>query len=155
MFRSIGSLVIGVVALAALALGAELDKAARKEVLIEGQLVCVGCHLEKQYGAQAQCTLYAKHAQGLLAADGTLWTLLDTARGHYLVTDKKLLGKPIRLHGWSFPKTQVLEGHRYDLKEGEAWVAFDYCKSCGGFEKGANKGKDLCEGCQSGEGCEK
>ena len=148
-----------VVGVAALALSEEhpaggVDAGKKKaEVVKEGVLVCVGCHLEKEHGASAQCTLHAKHAQGLLAPDGSLWTLLDTARGHTLVTDRKLLGKPIRLHGWGFPKAQVLEAHRYDLKEGEAWVAYDYCKECGGFEKGDNQGKDLCAGCQTGEGC--
>ena len=37
-------------------------------------------------------------------------------------------------------------------KEGDAFTQYDFCKNCG-FEKGDNKGKDLCEGCQSGEGC--
>ncbi len=124
------------------------EEAAKKETVVkEGQIVCVGCHLEKQYGAEAQCTLYAKHAQGLLAADGTLWTFLDNTRGHSFITEKKLLGKPIRVHACAFPKAQVLEALTYELKEGEAWVAYDFCKNCG-WEKGDHKGKDLCRDCE-------
>ena len=55
-----------------------------------GKLVCLGCHLEKEFGAEAQCTLHSKHAQGFLADDGAVYTLLDNARGHLLITDRKL-----------------------------------------------------------------
>lgn len=141
------SVLAGMIAVAAFA---DAPKGAKEEIVKEGQLVCVGCHLQKEHGADAQCTLYAKHAQGLLASDGTLWTLIDNTRGHAFVTDKKLAGKPIRIHGWAFPKTQVLEIHRYDLQEGGKWAAYDYCKTCG-WEPGDHKGKDLCEDCESGK----
>ena len=138
-------LAVVVLAAAAVALGAEPSK--KEPVVKEGEIVCVGCHLEKEFGAEPQCTLYAKHAQGFLASDGTLWTVLDNTRGHHLVTEKKLQGKPMRFHGYAFPKTQVLEARTYELKEGDAWVAYDYCRECG-WEKGDNKGLDLCEDCQ-------
>lgn len=148
LWKGFVAVALGVVAIA---VAEEAAQAAKKEAVVkEGTLVCVGCHLEKQHGAEAQCSLYAKHAQGLLASDGTLWTILDNSRGHYFVTEKKLLGKPIRVHGFAFPKAQVLEAHRYDLKEGEAWVAYDFCRDCG-WEKGDHKGKDLCEDCEKGK----
>lgn len=146
-------LIAGILAVAAVALAAEGDgKPGRTEVSKEGTLVCVGCHLEKRHGARAQCTLYSKHAQGLLASDGALWTFLDNTRGHELVTNRKLLGKPVRVHGWGFPGAQVLEARRYDLREGEAWTAYDFCRNCG-WERGNHDGKDLCGGCETGEGC--
>ncbi len=130
--------------------GARADDAkpaGKQPAQIAGRLVCVGCHLEKEYGAASQCTLHSKHAQGLLAEDGTLYTILDNARGHFFVTDKKLAGAPIRIEGFTFPKAQVLEAVRYQKKDGERWVQQDYCRICG-FEPGDNKGGDLCDDCQ-------
>jgi hypothetical protein len=121
-------------------------KSDREKVVLTGKLVCVGCHLEKAHGAEPQCTLHSKHAQGFLAEDGTIYTLLDNARGHFLVTDKKLKDRPVKLQAYRFPKAQVLEVVRYEVEEGGKWVAYDYCKHCG-FEKGDNGGKDLCDDC--------
>jgi hypothetical protein len=107
----------------------------------------VGCHLESNYGADAQCTLHAKHAQGFLAEDGTLYTLLDNARGHLVATDRKLRDRKMRLEAYRFPKAQVLEVIRFQLEEGGAYVQWDYCRTCG-FERGDNGGKDLCRDCE-------
>ncbi len=95
-----------------------------------GKIVCLGCTLENQEGgADAQCTLHAKHAQGLLMSDGTMWTLVDNAKGHPVITDTKLRDKEIKLLGWKFPKAQYLEVSKYQLKEGDKWVAYDFCKT--------------------------
>jgi hypothetical protein len=110
-----------------------------------GTIVCLGCELEKR-GADAQCTLHAKHAQGLLAEDGTLWTFIDNARGHYLIREPKLLGKPVRIEGWKFPKTQYIEAWSLYRKKGEKWQHWDYCKVCG-WEPGDHKGAELCADC--------
>jgi hypothetical protein len=126
---------------------ADEPKASRKQKIeLLGKLGCVGCHLEKEYAAEAQCTVHAKHAQGFLADDGTLYTILDNARGHILITEKKLAGTLLRVEGFTFPKAQVLEVVRFKKKQGDQWVQVDYCKNCG-FEPGDNKGKDLCEDC--------
>ena len=122
-------------------------RALKDRVEIAGKIVCIGCTLEKEAGADAQCTLHSKHAQGLLAADGTLWTLVDNAKGHLVITNPKLKDKEVRILGWKFPKGQYLEVSKYQVKEGEKWVAYDYCKTCG-FEPGDNKDLDLCEDCK-------
>ena len=114
-----------------------------------GTIACIGCELEKR-GANAQCTLHAKHAQGLLAKDGTLWTFIDNTRGHHLIKHKKLLGKPIKVVGWKFAKTQYIEAWSYYVKKGDKWVHWDYCKICG-FEPGEFQGTDLCPGCAEDE----
>lgn len=119
----------------------------KDRVEVEGTIVCIGCTLEKTAGADAQCTLHAKHAQGLLGKDGLLYTLLDNAKGHIVMTNDKLRGKDVKLIGWKFPKSQVIEVSKYQLKEGEKWVLWDYCKTCG-FEKGDNKDTDLCDDCK-------
>jgi hypothetical protein len=113
-----------------------------------GKIVCIGCWLQNQDGgADSQCTLHSKHAQGLLAEDGTLWTFVNNTKGHKIQTDKKLLGKQVKIVGWKFPKAQYIEISRYGLKDGDDWVAYDYCKICG-FEPGDHEDTDLCEGCR-------
>jgi len=115
---------------------------------IAGKVVCIGCTLQAQEGgADSQCTLHAKHAQGLLLPDGTLWTFVDNARGHPVVANPKLRDREVKVLGWRFPKAQYLEVWRYDLREGESWVAWDWCRNCG-FEKGDNGDRDLCEDCR-------
>jgi hypothetical protein len=142
-----------IVALAAVAVLPQ-EKAKKRElkdrIEIPGTIVCIGCTLEKEAGAEAQCTLHAKHAQGLLAADGTLWTLVDNAKGHIVMTNEKLRGKEVKLLGWKYPKAQYVEISKYQLNEGGKWVAYDYCKSCG-FEPGDNHDRDLCDDCANGK----
>ena len=127
------------------------DKAPKRElkdrVEITGKIVCVGCTLEKESGADAQCTLHSKHAQGLQGADGLLYTFLDNAKGHVVATNDKLRGKDVKVLGWKYPKSQVLEISKYQVKEGDKWVAYDYCKNCG-FEPGDNGDLDLCGDCK-------
>lgn len=95
-----------------------------------GTIVCIGCTLEKQVGgADSQCTLHAKHAQGLLLADGTLWSLVDNAKGHFVITNEKLRGKEVKVFGWKFPKAQYIEVSKYQVKENGKWVAYDFCKT--------------------------
>lgn len=96
----------------------------------EGKVVCIGCTLEQQEGgAEAQCTLYSKHAQGLLDQEGRLWTFVDNARGHLVITNEKLRGREIRIFGWKWPRAQYIEVSKYQLKEGDRWVGWDYCKT--------------------------
>ncbi len=133
---------------AVLGLAQDIKKRDLKDrVEISGTIICVGCTLEKEAGAEAQCTLHAKHAQGLKAADGTLHTFVDNAKGHYLITNDKLRGKDVKVLGWKFPKSNYIEVSKYQVKEGDKWIAWDYCKTCG-FEKGDNKDTDLCEDCK-------
>lgn len=102
----------------------------KDRVEIAGKIVCIGCTLENQEGgADAQCTLHAKHAQGLLAADGTLWTFVDNAKGHLVITNAKLRDKEVKVLGWKFPKAQYLELSKYQVKEGDKWIGWDYCKT--------------------------
>ncbi len=143
--------IVVVVALASIAVFAQekfklRENKDRKEFV--GKIVCIGCQLQQQNGgANSMCTLHSKHAQGLLMKDGTLWTFVDNNRGHHAITTKKLLGKTVKVFGWSFPKAQYIEFSKYQLQKGEKWIAFDYCKVCG-FEEGDHGDSDLCEECR-------
>ena len=143
-----GMLIIAVVALAAFAQETFKQRENKDRKEFAGKIVCIGCQLQQQDGgANSMCTLHSKHAQGLLMGDGTLWTFVDNYRGHHLITSKKLLGKNVKVLGWSFPKTQYIEAWKYDLQKGEKWVEYDYCKICG-FEEGDHEDTDFCEDCR-------
>lgn len=115
---------------------------------IEGKIVCVGCYLESlEGGADAQCTLHAKHAQGLLDRDGALWTFVDNERGHHLITAKELRDRDVQVFGWTWSKAQYIEAYKYRVKTGDRWVVWDYCKTCG-FEQGDNGDTGLCPECR-------
>ena len=121
-------------ALAALVAGAQDKEPAKKRDMkerkwLEGRIVCVGCTLATDVGANAQCTLHAKHAQGFLDKDGKLWAIVDNARGHLVRTNRKLRDQEIRAFGWPYKKHQHLEIWKYELKKEEKWIAYDYCKT--------------------------
>lgn len=118
-------------ALLALAPAQEKKKRELKDrVEIAGTIVCVGCALADQDGgADSMCTLHAKHAQGLKMSDGTLWTFVDNDRGHLVITNAKLRGKEVKIHGWKFPKAQYIEVSKYQVKEGDKWIGWDFCKT--------------------------
>ncbi len=153
LLPSVAAVVVALLAAVALAGDAPDAPAKRREnkdrVEIPGKIVCVGCTLES-WGADAQDTLYSKHAQGLLAPDGTLWTFVDNTKGHLVITNEKLRDKEVKVFGWKFGKAQYVEVSKYAVKEGDAWVAYDYCKDWG-FEPGDNKDTDLCPDCSEGK----
>ena len=58
-------------------------------------------------------------------------------------------GKEVKILGWKYPKAQYVEISKYSVKEGDKWVAYDFCKNCG-WEPSDNKDTDLCEECRTG-----
>jgi len=140
--------VVAVLALAGVAQEKFKKRDLKDRQEISGRIVCIGCTLEQQDGgADSQCTLHARHAQGLQMGDGTLWTLVDNGRGHPLITTDKWKGKEVKLAGWKFPKAQYIEVWKFQVKEGDRWVAYDFCKVCG-YEAGHdNRDRDLCDDC--------
>ncbi|MHC4606856.1 MAG: hypothetical protein ACYTAF_07945 [Planctomycetota bacterium] len=101
----------------------------KDRVWVEGKIVCIGCTLAKEHGVEAQCTLHARHAQGLLDKDGKLWTIVDNARGHLVITNAKLRDKPVRAYGWQYKDHQYIELWKYALKRKDEWVGYDFCKT--------------------------
>jgi len=93
----------------ALAGGWDADKGMDKSTL-KGELVCIGCSLKKLSGANAQCSLYAQHAIGFKAADGTLWSFVDNAKGHDIINAHTLLEKKdATVTGWIYPAAHFIE----------------------------------------------
>jgi len=80
------------------------------EIALSGELVCVGCSLKKLDGANAQCSLYAQHLIGFKAGDGTLWSIIDNAKGHDITRSHSLLEhKKATITGYMFPLAHFIE----------------------------------------------
>lgn len=118
----------------------------KKVTVTSGTIVCLGCELEKD-GAEAQCTLHSKHAQGLKDADGKLWTIVNNVRGNGVITNEKLRGKEVKVHGWAFAKAQYIDVWQFELKSGDKWVMQSHCTDCG-WEAHDNGESELCEDCR-------
>ncbi len=89
--------------------GWDKDKGLDK-VTVKGDLVCIGCSLKKMNGANAQCSLYSQHAIGFKSADGTLWSIVDNAKGHDIIRAHNLLGKKkATITGWIYPLAHFIE----------------------------------------------
>ena len=80
------------------------------KVAVTGELVCIGCNLKKLDGANAQCDLYAHHAIGFKTLDGTLWSIVENAKGHDIVRSHTLLeNKKAAMTGWLYPIAHYIE----------------------------------------------
>lgn len=80
------------------------------KITLKGELVCVGCSLKKMNGANAQCSLFAHHAMGFKAGDGTLWSIVDNEKGHDIIRAHTLLGnRSATISGWIYPLAHFVE----------------------------------------------
>ena len=82
------------------------------KITLTGKLLCIGCTLKKLDGANAQCTLYAHHAIGFQAGDGTLWSIVDNAKGHDIIRAHTLFEKEnpkATITGWIYPLAHFIE----------------------------------------------
>ncbi|MGL1902461.1 MAG: hypothetical protein OCC49_10015 [Fibrobacterales bacterium] len=80
------------------------------EITLKGELICTGCSLKKLDGANAQCNLYAHHALGFRSADGTIWNIVDNAKGHDVIRAHTLLEhKEATITGYIYPIAHNLE----------------------------------------------
>ncbi|MBI3921536.1 MAG: hypothetical protein HY318_08980 [Armatimonadetes bacterium] len=114
------TIALGLFAMAAMSAGvmAREDKAA-KETTLSGTLVCIGCTLNKEHGAKAQCSVYG-HQHGLRTADGKIYTFLENDQSKDLRAGKSkdednLHGKKVEVTGTVFPKTQIIDVTSYKL----------------------------------------
>jgi hypothetical protein len=80
------------------------------KITLTGELRCIGCSLKKLDGANAQCDLYAHHAIGFMAGDGTLWSIVDNDKGHDITRAHTLLEKKkATITGWMYPLAHYIE----------------------------------------------
>jgi len=103
-------------------------KLGHNEVVITGKVICLGCHLKKEKGARAQCSLYGHtnaliiemvfDAQGKDVKDvqGRIYQFLHNDLSDKLVKDHDFVGKIIVITGKIYPEANVLEVYFFKQK---------------------------------------
>lgn len=112
MYKKIVFVVLAVLVLSAgvVSAGGWDKKKGMDKITLSGELVCIGCSLKKLDGANAQCDLYAHHAIGFKANDGTLWSIVDNEKGHDVIRSHALLEKKnATITGWLYPLAHYVE----------------------------------------------
>lgn len=80
------------------------------EITLNAKVVCLGCSLKKLGGANAQCGLYDAHDAGLKLADGSLWSIVNNAKGHDIIrAHGAVIGKNAKVTGWMYPNAHYIE----------------------------------------------
>ena len=100
------------------------NKKGLDKITLEGTLVCVGCSLKKLDGANAQCSLYSQHAIGFKTSDGTLWNIVENAKGHEVIRTHTLIGKAGKkasITGYIYPIANMIEIDSIKVK-GLTWA---------------------------------
>lgn len=111
MFKKIALTLIILVVSASLSWAGGWDKKkGLDQITLSGELLCIGCTLKKLDGANAQCDLYTHHAIGFKTADGTLWSIVDNAKGHDVINSHDLVeNKKATITGWIYPIANFIE----------------------------------------------
>jgi len=109
--KFLGVLLMGVVLVSRGAVAGGWDSAKGiDQVSLKGELVCTGCNLKKLSGANAQCSLYSLHDIGVKLADGTIWTIVNNAKGHDIIRAHKTVeNKSAVISGWMYPNAHQIE----------------------------------------------
>ncbi|HBR21141.1 MAG TPA: hypothetical protein DD713_01010 [Nitrospiraceae bacterium] len=110
--------VVFIFAMASLAFAGGWDKEkGMDKITLKGNLLCVGCSLKKLNGANAECSLFAHHAVGFKTEDGTIWNIIDNAKGHDIIRAHTLLEKnvPATVTGWIYPIAHAIEIDSIDV----------------------------------------
>jgi hypothetical protein len=86
---------------------------------IKGKVVCFGCTLKKEKGAEAQCSLYG-HINAIRTKDGKIWTILENDKSTELIHNHDYVGSDIEIRGKKIAEAQVIEVDSFKiLSEGE------------------------------------
>ena len=111
MIKLSGIFLTGVMLLSGGALAGGWDSAkGMDQIRLKGELVCTGCSLKKLSGANAQCSLYSQHDIGVKLADGTIWTIVNNAKGHDIIRAHKTVeNKYAVINGWMYPNAHQIE----------------------------------------------
>lgn len=94
---------------------------AADEVVITGKVICLGCHLEKEKQAKAQCSIYghtnaiiiekAINPEGkhLAGAEGEIYQFLHNEKSDELIKEHSYVGKVIIVVGRVYPEANIVE----------------------------------------------
>lgn len=108
---------------------AAADKPKPKDVSLTGKLVCIGCELKSQYGANAQCSIYG-HDHALKTADGKIYTFLPNDKSKDLIAGKAEKNAKVTVVGVVFPGSQIIDVRDAKGLNASSTTSFK-CGACG------------------------
>ncbi len=85
-----------------------------RALVLEGEVVCRDCELERMYGARAMCERKG-HRGAVKTADGKIWNLMDNDVSDALIHNDALRGKRIRVRGTIYRRADALEVQSYEV----------------------------------------
>ncbi len=103
------------------------------ERTLKGELVCLGCDL-KESGARSDCTSHG-HSIRLKSQNGLYLTILSNQYSTSLLTDAKMLHKPIEITGYHFANAQTLDVISYTIDS----TFISWCTLCSKMDNCAQK----------------
>lgn len=81
---------------------------------IKGKVICLGCHLKKEKGAKAQCSLYG-HINAIKTEDGKIWSILENDQSKELINNHDYAGKDVEIKGRKITEAQVIEVESFKI----------------------------------------
>ncbi len=85
-----------------------------RALVLEGEVVCRDCELERMYGARTMCARNG-HRGAVKTADGKIWNLMDNDVSDALIHNDALRGKRIRIRGKIYRRADALEVESYEV----------------------------------------
>lgn len=96
-------------------------KLSSDEVVVTGKIICLGCHLKKEKGAQAQCSIYGHtnaivlekvvdhHGKKFDELKGKIYQFLHNDASDKLIKDHSYTGKILVIVGKIYPEANLIE----------------------------------------------
>jgi len=103
-------------------------KLTSEEVVVTGKVICLGCHLKKDKGAKAQCSIYGhtnaivlekvidQQGKKLNELNGKIYEFLHNDQSDKLIKDHQLVGKTIIVVGKIYSEANIIEVNFFKVK---------------------------------------
>lgn len=81
------------------------------DVIVEGKIICLDCHLKKTEKADAACKEYG-HRNCFEDKDGKIWVILNNEKAQPLFGDD-MRGQDVKIQGRKFEGAQAIQVNKY------------------------------------------
>jgi hypothetical protein len=85
-----------------------------RPIVLEGQILCRDCQLERRYGVKSSCKIIGHHG-AIATADGHIWNIVEQRTSAALIHDEQLLGKNVVIRGRLFRNSRTLVVESYEI----------------------------------------
>lgn len=95
-------------------IGSVLAFAADEPKTVKGKLVCIGCTLKSESGANSSCSVYG-HKHGFQTEDGSIYSFVENDKTSKLITDMKDHDAAIEVTGIFFHNAHYIDVVSYKI----------------------------------------